>query len=528
MRLLSGVGMNILDWIDVGEVSAERDDLLPNYYFDNGVLSGVVSKPSSFLVLGRKGAGKTAVFRYLSNNPEKFIGPGNLLIPLSFEDYNWNIHSLLKRPEAAESLTYKQSWRFVILVEVMKAYAKALESRKERLPEPIKKARNLLAKIFDEPIPSIYTIVSRKLLSLSKFSLPTLGLEDLDSFELGGGEVSFESVRDDKGMQDTLSQNIENIISIIERAIEDSLPLEIKIYLVFDRVDEAWDDISFDKSRRVIAGLIGACDSITSSYKDCIRPIVFLREDIFETLSINDANKLREDCGALLHWQRDSLFNMILLRVNYFAEQNCVKFMADDLDSIFDKKEMRQRARPSNYILKRSMMRPRDIICFIRRVIKSMKDESQDPFADSLPTFPLLSADSIYAAEPGYSEWLKNELIDEWRVQKPEIITLFTAIENRGSTNFGVDDITKEMRKLGIDLTKAQAIQHLRFLFDNSVLGFKSGQQNYWRYKCFYPTQGFVEVSEYRIHDGLVRALNLKEPRERDVDEGEVASVIAG
>lgn len=33
--------MTILDWIDFGKVSAERDDLLSRYFFDNGVLKAV-------------------------------------------------------------------------------------------------------------------------------------------------------------------------------------------------------------------------------------------------------------------------------------------------------------------------------------------------------------------------------------------------------------------------------------------------------------------------------------------------------
>lgn len=113
--------MQILDWVSFGKVSAERDDLLVNYFFDNGVLSSVINSPSSFLVLGRKGAGKTAVFRHLRENRAAFIANKDILIPLSFEDYNWSIHSILTNENKAESMLYKQSWRFVILVECVKA-----------------------------------------------------------------------------------------------------------------------------------------------------------------------------------------------------------------------------------------------------------------------------------------------------------------------------------------------------------------------------------------------------------------------
>ncbi|EGY25697.1 putative ATPase [Desulfovibrio sp. A2] len=511
--------MSILDWIEVGEVSAERDELLSNYFYDNGALRRVIDNKTSFLVLGRKGAGKTAVFRYLENNYAQYIGPNNILVSLSFEDYNWGVHSLLKRPESAESQTYKQSWRFIILVEAIKAYIKHLETNFKPIPPSMRKAKKLLTKLFDDPIPSIYTIVSSKLFSLSEISLPSCGLDledgDISSINLGGGKISFDQISKDSGLQETLSRNMENIIRILEEAIQDASPLMSNIFVVFDKVDEAWDEISYEKSSHVIAGLVGAADSITSHYNGVIRPIVFLREDIFETLSINDANKLREDCGALLHWDKDSLFRLVLKRINYFASQKGLPDI-EDIDSLFDKKEMRQRSRPSNYLLKRSMMRPRDLICFLRRIIDTMKSEQSDPFSNEKNDFPLLSSEAVYEAESGYSSWLKQELFDEWGAQRPIIRDLFRALENHGSTNITNFHLSSEVSKLGKPCERSDAIEHLRFLFDNSVIGYKSGQQNYWKHKCFYPSIGFVDADDYRIHDGLVRALSLKEPRERD------------
>ncbi|MFH0266514.1 P-loop ATPase, Sll1717 family [Vibrio rumoiensis] len=167
--------MDILDWIDVGKVSAERDDLLSEYFFDNGVLKAVINSSSSFLVLGRKGAGKTAVFTHLSNHRENFLDKKDLLIPLSFEDYNWNIHALLVDENKAQSLAYKQSWRFVILIECIKAYKAWYESNNNKVPNSLKKANKLLEKIFEAPIPSISRLVGRKLLSLSGISLPKGG-----------------------------------------------------------------------------------------------------------------------------------------------------------------------------------------------------------------------------------------------------------------------------------------------------------------------------------------------------------------
>lgn len=509
--------MDILDWIDVGKVSAERDDNLVKYFYDNGVLKSVLESKSSFLVLGRKGAGKTAVFRYLQENSQNFLSARDVLVPLSFEDYNWKVHSLLGDSQAAESLAYKQSWRFVILVEVIKAYHSKCTETQTPIPPDIQKAQKLLEKIFTHPLPSIYQLIGRKLLGLSKVKLPKAGLDleggDLDAIELSGGEVSFEDINQNQSLSDLLSRNIENIITFLESAIEKSRPLQFRTIICFDRVDEAWDEVSIDVSRKVLVGLVTASDTLTAKYDGEVRPLVFLREDIFSVLPLNDSNKLREDCGSLLKWERSDLFKLLLRRLSYFAEINGLEPVTD-LDDLFDKKEMRQRTKPSNYLLKRSMMRPRDMICLMSRTIESVKELASDPFEETPTVFENVPVSSIYAAEAGYSDWLKQELLDEWAVQYPRIRTLFDAIQNHASTQFSREDLETQLHNLGLQVTQSELLSDLRFLFDNSIIGFKSGASTAWRYRCFYPSQGFIESDNYKIHDGLIRALSLKEARE--------------
>ncbi|QDV23563.1 hypothetical protein Q31a_18650 [Aureliella helgolandensis] len=509
--------MNILDWINVGKVSAERDDDLVNYFYDNGVLRAVLASNSSFLVLGRKGAGKTAVFRYLQENPHEYLRDTDILVSLSFEDYNWKVHSLLRNTETADSLAYKQSWRFVILVEVIKAHVSRCKKDGVAVPTPIASAQKLLEKLFDHPLPSIYQLIGRKLLGLSKVKLPKAGLDleegNFDSLEVSGGEISFDEVESDNDIRTCLAQNIGNIISYMEKAIAQTTPCRYRTIICFDRVDEAWDDVSLEVSRRVLSGLVSAADSLTAKYSEIMRPIVFLREDIFSVLPLNDSNKLREDCGALLKWGRDDLFKLLIRRLSYFAELNGQP-PVDDLEALFDKNEMRQRSKPPNYLLKRSMMRPRDMICFLSRTIDAMHDSVNDPFADTSNVFSQIAVEAIYQAESGYSEWLKQELLDEWSVQRPSIIQLLSAIQNHASTQFSRADLEAQLAKLEIEFTPAGMLDDLRFLFANSVIGFKIGDSTAWRYRCFYPSQGFIESDTYKVHDGLIRALNLKEPRD--------------
>lgn len=518
--------MNILDWINVGKVSAERDDLLSKYFHDNGVLKSVIESQNAFLVLGRKGAGKTAVFKFLKENTTTYLKDDDILVSLSFEDYNWSIHALLKNAESAESLCYKQSWRFILLIEAVKAFSEYYQKSSLPLPKQLERCNKLLKKLFSDPIPSIYSIIGRKLLNLSKLKLPSGGLDveggNLDSVEASAGEVTFEEVKADNTLQSQLSQNIDNVIAFVETALLAIQDTPCRVFLAFDRIDEAWDTVAVDTSKKVIAGLVGAADSINSKYGGKIRPIIFLREDIFEVLPINDLNKLREDCGSLLKWDKDSLNKLVLKRINYFAELNGAN-QVSDVDALFDKIEMRQRTKPSSYLLKRSMMRPRDMICLLNRTIDAMKEKANDPFGDNRIVFEKLEAEAIYDAEPGYSDWLKQELIDEWAVQYPPIKIILDALQNHGMTNFTQADLKGNLEKFNQKPSDTDLIAYLRFLFDNSIIGFRVGASNVWKYKCFYPSQGFVQADDYRMHDGLIRTLNLKEPRAREDDPAQAA-----
>ncbi|TGL58681.1 ATPase [Leptospira ognonensis] len=511
--------MNILEWIDVGKVSAERDENLHYYFSDNGILKNIIASPSSFLILGRKGAGKTALFNFLKSNENDYLEKGNKLTTLNFDDYDWNVHTLLFDSSKAESMAYKQSWIFVILVESIKQISEYYKENRINPPKLFINTNKLLEKLFESPIPSLSKIIGRKILGLSKLKLPSGGLDlesgDLDSISINAGEITFEEVRQNHTLQSHLAENIKNIIAHLQNAILSLNRNDISIFIAFDRVDEAWDESSFQQSKKVIAGLISANDYFTSKFKNLIRPILFLREDIFHSLSINDANKLLEDCGRLLSWKKESLEKLILERINYFAKNSNIPNITS-IDNLFDKKEMRQRTKPFTYILKRTMMRPRDLISYMRRIIETMKENNDDPFQESKKDYKKLETESIYLAEPGYSEWLKQEIIDEWKVQKPEIFKIFSVLQNNSYTTITKEEFINGFSTIGEEITNEQANEYIRFLFNNSIVGFKIGSSNEWKYKCFYPTQGFIDSPEYRVHDGLSRGLNLKETRGKD------------
>ena len=289
----------IIDWIDFGKVSAERDENLSNYFFENGVLQSVIDNRHCFLVLGRKGAGKTAVFQHFNDNPAKFIGSNDVAINLSLQDYSWNVHSLLSTQGKAPSLAYIQSWKYLIYLLSIKELVSRGSKNKN-----LKLANWVIEKIYNSPSPTLGQVIGQKLLQLSKLKFPSAGFDlqdfNFDSLSVDGGEVSFSDIKQDGGLQVALNHSIERLTDIFEDALGETLREGAKVFITFDRIDEAWDSESFEISQKIISGLIGASEYINKKFDGYLRPIVFLREDIFETIDINDKNKLRSDCGKLL------------------------------------------------------------------------------------------------------------------------------------------------------------------------------------------------------------------------------------
>ena len=252
------------------------------------------------------------------------------------------------------------------------------------------------------------------------------------------------------------------------------------------------DPTSFETSKKIIAGLIGASEFIISKFSGALRPIVFLREDIFETLDLNDKNKLRSDCGRLLAWKKESLARLILERVNFFARAGKVPELSA-IAEIFDKEQMRQQRAPFDHMMLRTMLRPRDFIKFFLLAKGDMVERRDNPFDGETVNSEKIECQSIYNAEASYSEWLVEELRDEWKTQSPIIEKLLEALKNNGTTNFSKNELFNAMRKIGAEISEDKVMDHLKFLFDNSIIGFRVGKSNQWRFKCFFSTQGFVD-----------------------------------
>lgn len=511
--------MDILSWIDVGLVSAERDKNLVHYFYDGGVVKSVAESEKHFLILGRKGAGKTAVFQYLQTKPTDVFKEADLLVPLSLVDYSWNAHALLARPEKVASMAQRDSWRLVMAIESIRAIVSYCEQASIGPSKEIIAASAVLEKIFSKPIPTWSDLISGKLFRLSKFKLPNGGLGAAGDVKVDAGEVSFEALKADPTLREQLSQNTDHLTAFLEAALKADTS-KARVFLIFDRLDEAWTPGAIQTCKEIVAGLLQAAEHVLDKFGGRVRPLIFLREDIFPMLELNDKSKLRQDCSSTLMWNSEGLEQMLLRRLNFYGSKAQRSAMLST-DSLFDRKEMRNRTTPSRYILSRTMMRPRDLVTYYRAIIASMKDGARDEFGAyaANEARELLSADAIYEAEGALGDYLHDELLDEWKTQRPEIEQYLNAFANLGKTMFAPQELKDQLGKQGMSYDNAAFQETLRFLYENSIIGFQVGSSTIWRFKCTHPGQSYTDSPEFRVHNGLIKRLNLREPYKAEVVE---------
>src|SRR5208283_4675274 len=93
-----------------GDVAAEDDTVL-DYFLKTDAVSRIQTS-QVFLVLGRKGSGKTALVRYFAESQSQISSKS-----LNLRGYPWNIHSQRVDKGASEIEAYVSSWKYLVAVQ---------------------------------------------------------------------------------------------------------------------------------------------------------------------------------------------------------------------------------------------------------------------------------------------------------------------------------------------------------------------------------------------------------------------------
>ena len=461
---------SILEKVDFGRYDAELDDKLLDYFVEIGTASSAATGKN--LVIGRKGSGKTALFRHLASTLPARV------VELDLENYVFQAHKGLKETGIPEAFVYMASWRFAIAVSMFLHIRKDLSWRKRR------KGLRILKKIGLGPNAGPLAAIFGWLRRVRRVDLPSvIGIASLGGMELGEvTEAAFDTTTAD-------------YLSDLEEILFESAKTRAITALV-DRLDDAWDGT--DESLKLIGGAVRAARHFANHMKqDGPAPvIVFLRTDLWERIQFNDRNKTSQDT-IYLDWIRDDLARVVDLRIHKTAGVP----EGEGWATVFTTSEMRQRASAQNHMLKRALGRPRDIVAFVTLARESAIAAHHK----------IIESQDIYDAETRYSKHVLDELRDEISSHVRDMDAVINTLKALGKRTFLLTTWEAVAAKNGMDSAESQLV--IDQLFEASAVGVfraggsKGGSSTVYRYQ-----DRFLKASEtgaMQVHLGLVKELGL-------------------
>lgn len=281
------------EWLkEIADWKLEAADEDNSRYFYN--LPGVRSVQSGerSYVLGRKGSGKTAVAEHIRG----LEGPNTFVRSLSFKNFPFNELYKLEDKSYTSPSQYTTIWKHIIYSAVCNAMAE------NAAIDPTVSSQ--LSKHFAID-------VDRGLArSISRIS------------DKGGGFTIFgaganATVKEVTVANDASWQERTDILEdLIEQYIDNS-----KYYVIFDELDEDYKDVfELSTSKKYLDLLIGLFKAVQDIRRKLgknsnIRPVVFLRSDIYDLSRDNDKNKW-QDSALRLSWSEGYLKDLLAFRLS--------------------------------------------------------------------------------------------------------------------------------------------------------------------------------------------------------------------
>jgi hypothetical protein len=471
-----------------GDVAAEDDPVLEYFLSTNAVQ--VIDEHKAYLVLGRKGTGKTAIVRYFTESH-----PGHLSKSLSLRGYPWSVHAERVDRGASEIEAYVSSWRYLIAVEIAALVLSDTRASNTSSAQPL---RQFMQDNYGGADPLLSDVLRPTSLKLSKFSLqPSVMGNQL-------GSVSLE--RSAKDHQFGLEVNA-LAKSILDTALQVASELGLgQLSLHFDELDQGLSTLDMARSRMIV-GLILASREIrreVAKFGAKINPIIYLRTDLWDELQFSDKNKISQTLTLNLGWDSNALLQLVDVRIRAKVGEST------SWSDVVEPDLMRGSQTKWNHILSRTFLRPRDVIRFLNAALKEAKKRDQNAAG-------IKNIDIVNSREE-YSSYLKAELDDEIGTHWPQWDEALKACSAISTLTFEREDFASEYERRRSTDNPVTTDRALSLLYRFSVIGYerRSGYGGTsWAFQYTDPEAGWNNsATRFKVHLGLKEYAKLRETRQ--------------
>lgn len=488
-----------------GGTDADSDDILLSAFEDHEAYQDIV-KFKRFLIIGKKGSGKTAIFKkIISTRNDDVFSFGH-----TFSDYPWHFHQQQAKAGITNDDKFTHSWKYLILISL----SKIALNQDNSLPcndlsmENLAKLEAFILDAYGSRDPDLTQVFN-----------PQREIKVKPHFELNFKIIKAGAAAESIPMSE-LPTIIQEVNSQLLKIVLNSVNPEHKYYIAFDQLDLGFDIKSDDYISRLIGLLLAARDVNLAAKSVGIQFIVaiFLRDDIYNILRFEDKNKITENFVSSIEWDtlrtRKTLKSLMEKRFNILlntSENEEVKW-----EDIFNEsREMPGHQSKYDHIKDRTYLRPRDMIKFANSALSKYRERTSTSESKSQDDVNKIDNIDVHAARPDYSEYFLREIDDEVHKHFSDYEKYLDVLRAIGTWQFEKTEFEEISSKVYESASKTYS-QALEELYDYSFIGFYKaggagfgGSEYIFKYKDS-RTSFSHAATRFRIHPGLIEVLGLK------------------
>ncbi|GAA2861426.1 hypothetical protein GCM10010472_18430 [Pseudonocardia halophobica] len=486
--------------IDLGAPAAERDITrgLEHYFVESGVFRRVLSGETT-VILGNRGAGKSAIFQMLARRSR---AAGHKVIELSPDDYSYEMLGEAMHSEKAGSWAkhgaYAAAWKYMLYVQVMKEICTKQVRSKNASEAAIRK----------------YIRDNHHHPGMGKLWALISYLKRLEGIKIGNVEGSIKMRELEKLYK---VDELRPLLPHLRNALT-----EQRVIVIIDELDKGWD--ASEDARAFISGLFQACITLNQLSPN-LRTYVSLRQELYENTPAlyEDAQKYR-DLVETVSWNEQGLQSLIARRIRHSLPRLATASDQECWNVLFDENLHYRRGNSFGYMVSRTLHRPREMILFCAQALQTAEETSA-----ALP----LNYRTIAAAESDYSHGRTHDVAAEQRFQYRDILSVFEAFRGR-TTSFDREALEWLMLEIisgevsvrpaarawlsGYDENSLiEVLWRVGFLQAQMVGGIRAGRRSGSSYVAFHesPALDLRNVRRFQVHPMFRAYLGMKEGRGR-------------
>lgn len=432
----------------IGNLDAETDSFLNECFYESDVFKGIVNfNPSNEnpdfsrrIIVGRTGSGKTALLKQIVNHGNVKVHDTIEAENTVFEHINNNrfVSNLIKSGIDLRAF-YKSLWLHVLLVKVINqlyrsSYDSFFEYISDLVGKPKKPYQPDIANEYlqdykdnffnDNVVTEITEKMQRELSGKANFELVSVGGKYNDeSFKKVQHETSSYVSRE-------LLRKQKELIKVIKSEFSDERQ-QNRIIISIDDLDKSW--LSSTSIRHdFINALLEAFKELLDIKS--VKIMISIRTDILMGIYQNNLRQDEKDQSLIyaISWNKQEIRKILDMRINQLIKDQYQGRQKVTLADLFGFEINGVMA--DEFILDRTMLRPRDAIDFVNSCLAECNGEVE------------LDEDIVLEAEEKYYAKRKNALVKEWKSIFPYIKDYLDALSYINKSEFSIAGLEQSIK----------------------------------------------------------------------------------